>query len=262
MSRLSMFEPVGSGGAAPCSPFDQRWYVHVDNKTYGPYNGTEIRLMATKGQIVETDLVHPENGSGWVMAKDDPAIRSLLYSQPKSSPSHRLNLSSRYRAAIALGALVFLTIAWIAWPYHAFYKLAVAFRDGDIPALETSVAWDSVRQGLRSDLNALLLQRLNIDAKDKNIEPGAALGTGFAAVLGPTIINQLVEGYITPQGVAAMNREHGTDPAKTGLSGSPTNLVQVLQSMEGANLNQIEYMFFPGIPLLSKFKSVQSVILR
>src|SRR5208282_4306215 len=137
--------------------------------------------------------------------------------------THRVKLSRRSRVASALAALTFVSVAWIAWPYYAFYKLAVAFRAGDIPGLEAGVAWDNVRQGLRSDLNALLLQSLKVDPNDKNTEPGAALGTGLAAVLGPTIINQLVEGYITPQGVAAVSRDSGADTLKTGLSGAPNN---------------------------------------
>lgn len=253
MPRVSMSDPVGSpSGAAPRSPFDQRWYVHVDNKTYGPYTGNEIRPMATKGQIVETDLVHREDGSGWVQAKDDPALRLLFQNRLRSSPTRQLNISTRSRVVIAGAALVFITIAWIAWPYYAFYKLAVAFRTGDEQALEGSVAWDSVRQGLRSDLNALLLQKLKTGPNDKNAEPGAALGTGFAAVLGPTVINQLVESYITPQSVAAMSRESRADTAKTNQSGSPNNLIQALQSVGGVNSKQVEYMFFSGEPFTFK----------
>jgi hypothetical protein len=208
--------------------------------------------MVTKEQIVETDLVHRENGSGWVQAKDDPALRLLFHSGPHSSSTHRVKLSLRSRVAIALAALTFVSVAWIAWPYYAFYKLAVAFRAGDIPGLEAGVAWDNVRQGLRSDLNALLLQSLKVDPNDKNTEPGAALGTGLAAVLGPTIINQLVEGYITPQGVTAISHESGADTLRTGSSSPPNNLAQALQTVGGANFKQVEYMFFSGGPFTFK----------
>lgn len=155
MSRPSMSDPVGSpSGATPRDPFDQRWYVHVDNKTYGPYTGNDIGRMTAKGQIVETDLVYREDGSGWVQARDDSALRLLFNSRLRSSLTHRLNLSSRSRVIIALATLVFVVMAWIAWPYYAFYKLAVALRAGDVPALEAGVAWDSVRQGLRSSRDA------------------------------------------------------------------------------------------------------------
>jgi hypothetical protein len=77
-------------------------------------------------------------------------------------------------------------VCWIAWPYYAAYDLATALRDGDSVALENRVAWDSVRQSLRADLNAILLR----DVGSNNL----------AAAIGPAIINQMIEGFVTPQG--------------------------------------------------------------
>jgi hypothetical protein len=92
---------------------------------------------------------------------------------------------------------VLISVCWIAWPYYAAYDLATALRDGDSIALENRVAWDSVRQGLRADLNAILMRGVGSDS-------GAS--SGLAAILGPAIINQMIEGYVTPQGMASLMR--------------------------------------------------------
>ena len=44
------------------------------------------------------------------------------------------------------------------WPYYALYDFANGMHQSDQVALERRVAWDSVRQGLRDDLNGAFLQ--------------------------------------------------------------------------------------------------------
>ena len=236
MSRRPISKPVAANATVPPRPLDKRWYIHADQQTYGPFTGDEIRQMAGKGQVVESDLVYPESGKEWVQAKDDPTIRSLFNKEFGAPTSRHLKTFSLYRVTLAIGALLLLSIAWIGWPYYAFYKLGIAFRAGDVPALESAVVWNSVRQGLRSDLNAVFLQILSTDTSNKNNESGSTLGTGLAAVLAPTIINQLVEGYVTPQAIAAIS--HGEDSVpKRNIADSPANFAQTIQSVGSANWN-------------------------
>jgi hypothetical protein len=175
----------------------------------------------------------------------------LFKEESDALTSRRSKPLSLYRVALAIGALLLLSIAWIGWPYYAFYKLATAFRAGDVPALESAVVWDSVRQGLRSDLNAAILQNLSTDTNNRNDEPGSVLGTGLATVLAPAIINQLVEGYVTPQAIAAIRHSEDSAPKKK-MADSPTNFTQTIQSVGSVNWKQVEYMFFSGDPFTFK----------
>ena len=100
-----------------------------------------------------------------------------------------------------IGSLTLFALGWIAWPYYAVYDFADAIQRGDQVALEHRVAWDDVRRGLRDDFNALFLQSLG-----KNEGAGSALGTGLAVLLGPTIINNAIDNYVTPGGIAAAIR--------------------------------------------------------
>jgi hypothetical protein len=144
-----------------------------------------------------------------------------------------------------------LAIIWIGWPYYTLYNLAVAFRTDDIATLESDVAWDSVREGLRSDINAALLQLLSANVDNGKNEPSVALGVGLAGVLAPAIVNQMVVGYVTPQAIAAIGHDKNDAP-KENTAYSLSKLPQQIQSIGGANWKQVEYMFFSGDPFTFK----------
>jgi hypothetical protein len=244
MSRRSLPERT-LGPEPPQGPFDRRWYIHVDNQISGPYSGNEIRLMAGSRQIFENDLVYPERGTEWVQAKDDPTLRSLFNKSLTPRDGQRSRWLCAKGAVLAVGVLFFFGFAWIIWPYYAFYKLTNAFRTGDIPALESGVQWTSVREGLRSDLNADFLKFLSNSKKGDEL--GVASGNGFAAVLAPAMINQLVEGYVTPSAIAAVG--HNSNGMRiNGVADGPSNFSQTLQTIGGAKQNEVEYMFFSEDP--------------
>jgi hypothetical protein len=141
-------------------------------------------------------------------------------------------------------------IGWVAWPYYAAYRLAVAVWDGDVPTLESAVAWGSVRNGLRDDLNAALLQKLAENAKNKKSEPGTALGAGLAVRLGPAIIDRMVNSYVTPQAIATMSRANRADqPTDQAAIAAPTSFSDAVRSARRIRWQQVRYAFFSGGPL-------------
>jgi Protein of unknown function (DUF2939) len=121
----------------------------------------------------------------------------------------------------------------IVWPYYAVYDLVVAAREGDVSPLEARVAWDSVRQGLRGDLNAVLLQTLSTKAKT-DTNSGAALGTGLSVMLGPAIIDRMVDSYVTPQAIAAATR---TDKGAADVPQNLNETIQAARSIRGTKSN-------------------------
>jgi Protein of unknown function (DUF2939) len=91
-----------------------------------------------------------------------------------------------------IGLLVLVALGWIAWPYYAVYDFANAIQEGDQVALERRVAWDSVRGGLREDFNSVLAR--------------STQGAGLAALVGPAIINNAIDSFVTPQGITSLLR--------------------------------------------------------
>jgi hypothetical protein len=245
-STDSVSAPADQKAAAPLSPFDGKWYVYVDNKTYGPYSGHDIRRMVENGQITDLDLVRPENGEAWGQAKDDPILRTLFQRKKSASKaSHRVGSRSRIRVAV-ISLLALVGVGWLAWPYYALYDLWSALREGDTARLENRIAWDSLREGLRGDLNALFLQKMRAEA-----ETGNAGGAGLAMLLAPAIINQVLDGYLTPQVIGNLIRT-----GKPQHIGTETNREDGSLDSNQFSLKQIRYAFFSGGPLRFKVEVV------
>jgi hypothetical protein len=154
-----------------------------------------------------------------------------------------------------IGSLTLFALGWIAWPYYAVYDFANAIQRGDQVALEHRVAWDEVRRGLRDDFNALFLQRLG-----KNEGAGSALGTGLAVLLGPTIISNAIDNYVTPGGIAAAIRSGKISIPSTAQIGSssvnqgPANTLDKQQ--DRLHWEQVKYAFFSGGPLTFRVEIV------
>lgn len=180
--------------------------------------------------------------------KDDP-ILGVLYVTAGSLPSARLNRSFRFPVWAILTVIAAAFAGWVAWPYYTAYGLVVATRTGDVSFLENHVAWNSVREGLRNDLNAAFLQKLAADTNISSGKPGAALGAGFAAVLGPAIVDRMVNAYVTPQVVANLNRKSNADIAAAEPAvPAASNISEAIKSARNIRWNEIKYAFFAGGP--------------
>ena len=219
-------------------PFDQRWYAYVDEKTYGPYSGHDIRTMVAKGEILASDLVSAEGSSSWAQAKDDPVLR-LLFVKATDDVRPKGTSAKRGRRINAIAGLLFLAIlGWIAWPYYSAYALVTAMQEGDTTALENGVNWESVRQGLRGDMNALYLKNAS---KEQN-----EMGHGLAVLLGPTLINQMVEGYVTPQAIGNLIRTGKPSVASGSANGTKT--ASPVNDQLKLDPSRLAYAFFSGGP--------------
>lgn len=240
--------PADQKTAAPSNPFDRKWYVYINKKTCGPFSGHDIRWAVENGRIADLDLTCPENGQAWGPAKDDPILRTL-FKKDASKASHGIGSRSRIRVAV-ISFLALAGIVWLAWPYYALYDLWFAVREGDTARLENRIAWESLREGLRGDLNALFLQKMRAEKGAGNGD----LGTGLAMVLAPTIINQLIDGYLTPQAVGNLIRTGKPQPIGTETNRDKGSLDS--DRSHQFSLKQIRYAFFAGGPLTFKVEVV------
>jgi hypothetical protein len=82
-----------TGSILPPSPLDQRWFVHLNDKTYGPYSGYDIKKFAVEGRIRETDLLYLEGGSAWVEARSEPTL-GVLFRKRDATPPPQPSLAS------------------------------------------------------------------------------------------------------------------------------------------------------------------------
>ncbi|WP_445401021.1 DUF2939 domain-containing protein [Zobellella sp. An-6] len=92
----------------------------------------------------------------------------------------------------------------VAAPWLTVYQIREAADHRDSRALAEHVEFDSVRQSLKDQLNARMLRELGDDIRQN---PLAALG----AALANTVVDGLVDTYVTPAGIEQLMR--GETPA-------------------------------------------------
>lgn len=110
-------------------------------------------------------------------------------------------MKSRLWIGFAVGAAVLALVWAFVSPFQAFAALAEAARVGDRDKLAAMVDFPAVREGLKDQLNARLTTALRTDPALSQ-GPFGALG----ALLGPTVVDQVVDAAVTPDGVAAIVR--------------------------------------------------------
>jgi hypothetical protein len=110
-------------------------------------------------------------------------------------------MKTKLWGGIAVVVIVLAAAWWLLSPFQAFAALAEAGRVGDRDKLEQTVDFPAVREGLKDQLNARLVTAIGRD-KALSDGPFGALG----ALLGPTVVDQVVDAAVTPDGVAAIIR--------------------------------------------------------
>jgi hypothetical protein len=198
------------------------WYYAEGQKSVGPLTLKELKFVLSRlsdaGNVPVWRSGFPDWQRAAVVRELDevstppPPILSGERLFPPSEPIAATPSLEKTKLAttpfalkLFIGACILMIFGWLLWPYYAVSRLSVALRDGDALALEDQVDWSSVREGLRGDLNATLVQKLRT-------EPDDNVGTGLATLLGPAIINQIVDSYFTPQTIAYLIRT-GKPPA-------------------------------------------------
>jgi hypothetical protein len=77
--------------------------------------------------------------------------------------------------------------------------------------LDAAVDFPAVRESLKGQLTTALTQKMNNDPEMK-ANPFAGLGM----ILMPTIVGRMIDGMVTPDGLAAMARRGKVEAAKAG----------------------------------------------
>ena len=82
----------------------------------------------------------------------------------------------------------------------AFAALKDAAKSGDRDRLEQVVDFPAVRENLKSDLSARIVKAASTDSS------GNEFAAGLAALLGPAVIDRMVDAMVTPDGLAELLR--------------------------------------------------------
>ena len=126
---------------------------------------------------------------------------------------------------VAIIFVVFLLV-YGASPYFSFWRFTAAVRSRDAAAISARVDFPAVRASLKRQLVARFANRTNNHRRRIN--------------LGPTLINAIIDAYITPDGIAALL---SNPEALTNLK-APREFHFELGKNE--DLSKVKYAFFTG----------------
>jgi hypothetical protein len=85
---------------------------------------------------------------------------------------------------------IFLLLAYGASPYVSFWRFTAALRSGDSAALSSRMDFAAIRASLKKQLVARFAHETT--------------GNKWWSNLGPTLIDTIVDAYVTPEGIAAL----------------------------------------------------------
>lgn len=95
-------------------------------------------------------------------------------------------------AIIAVSAGIYVTL-----PFLAVRNLPNTLLSNDVDRIENAVDFVSLRNNLKNDVKAEMLTKMHQDLKENPF-------AGFALAIAPSMVDNLVEAMVTPQGIAKM----------------------------------------------------------
>lgn len=111
---------------------------------------------------------------------------------------------------LAVAAAILFGAAYLGSPFLAFGTIRDAARSGDAGRMQKAIDFPAVRSGLKEQLKAMFASRIDAEPALRN-NPFAGLGLKLL----PTLIDKMVDAYLTPQSIAVMVAE-ARPPARPG----------------------------------------------
>jgi len=129
---------------------------------------------------------------------------------------------------------VILIAFYIASPYYALFSLFKSLNDGDTVDLKKVVDFPALRESLKDEMKSKLVQQTKRSISSREEELADKLVSGMGAMFGPTIINGLVDTFVTPSGLA-------------GLISNPSAALNGNEASRSIVMPNISWAFFTGL---------------
>jgi DUF2939 family protein len=139
----------------------------------------------------------------------------------------------RYRGKL-IAIIAALLLLYVASPYYSVWRFTEALRMHDMDALSARVDFDAVRGSLKQQIRDHFLGVLAKKKKDR-------LAQFLAANVGDPL-DQLIDAYVTPEGLAAII----SDPAPIKNASSLSSLPGIDGSSREINWSKFGHAFFIG----------------
>ncbi len=135
-----------------------------------------------------------------------------------------------------LGILLAVVLVYLASPYFSSWMFLRALRADDRPALESGIDFRAVRQSLKEQLRGRV-------PKSGETKKGDAFA-GIVARLAPGLIDQLVDAFVTPDGIAALLED--PEIARSVKGENPPALAHVGEHRHRIDWSRVQRARFTG----------------
>ncbi len=152
-----------------------------------------------------------------------------------SAPPPAAEARHRRPGPLLFSLLIAVLVCYIASPYYSVWRFIEAVRIADAPALAARVNFPEVREAMKRQLRDHFFssgKRANKSRLDNII-----------AGLGPSLIDQVVDAYLTPDGLAALL----ANPKLAAASAQPTLPApngDAIGRRQNVNRSKVRYAFF------------------
>ncbi|CAN2534386.1 hypothetical+protein [Methylocapsa aurea] len=133
------------------------------------------------------------------------------------------------RVLFACLALLALALLYAGYAFLSLRQLEAGVKAGDAVAISDHVDFPAVRGSIKEQLATIVMSRA-LDGADKNRSPGARLGAGLLAAIGPALIDTAVDRFVSPAAIGALLARRATaaspgqGPAAAGDGQEPREL--------------------------------------
>ena len=149
--------------------------------------------------------------------------------------------SRRRPFRIVLWLLAAVLLAYLASPYISFWRFTKVLRAKDRTAMERYVDFRSVRESLKEQLRAKIPKRETPAGEEGKGDAFA----GLVERLAPALIDQLVDAFITPDGLVSLISD--PEVAKQAKAKDPSALTRVgKETAKELGWGDVNYAFFTG----------------
>jgi hypothetical protein len=150
-----------------------------------------------------------------------------------TSPETELEQKPRHsRRRILVIAVVILLMLYAASPYYALWRFGEALRARDMDALSARIDFPTVRGSLKQQIREKFL-KMGATKKHRRLAE-------FLMSAEPSLLDQLVDAYVTPEGVADLIE----DPARIKSATSLPSPQRPAYAHKRINWLETRYAFF------------------
>jgi hypothetical protein len=97
---------------------------------------------------------------------------------------------------------------YVGSPYVAVAMMRRAGQQGDYAAVSEYIDYARLRENSKGQFNARLVKQATSGKSD--------IGTGLALAFGPMVIDQMIDAFVTPEGLASLLEGADAEEAKKG----------------------------------------------